>query len=117
LVLPAVEAAARAGDAGLPAQVWADLLRTAPDNDADLRTATRVAELLMREGMDGDVEQTLSWLSGRVDTATPEGLLVRLARLAGRLTIPTPFAALALEKADLSPELRAELQSLSGYSE
>lgn len=116
LVLPAVEAAARAGDAGLPAQVWADLLRTAPDNDADLRTATRVAELLMREGMDGDVELTLRWLSGRVDTATPEALLVRLARLADQITIPTPFAALALEKADLSPELRTELQSLSGYS-
>lgn len=116
LVLPAVEAAARAGDAGLPAQVWADLLRTVPENDADLRTATRVAELLMSEGMDGDVELTLSWLAGRVDTATPEGLLVRLDRLARRLSVSTPFAALALEKADLSPELRTELQSLSGFS-
>jgi len=114
LVVPAIEAAARAGDSGLPAQIWADVLRIAPDNDIDLRTATRVAELLMREGMDGDVELTLTWLSRRVDTATPEALLARLARLSDRLNLPAPFAALALEKADLSPELRAELQRLSG---
>ena len=115
-VITAVEAAARRGDSGLPAQLWADLLRTAPGADIDLRTATRVAELLMKEGLEGDVELTLLWLAGRVDSSTPDGLLARLARMAHHLTLPAPFVALALEKKDLSPELRRELQSLSGFS-
>ena len=115
-VLPALEAAVRAGDVGLPAQIWAELVRQSPEAEVDLRMATRAAELLMREGMHGDVETTLDWLAGRVDSSTPEGLLVRLARLAHELNIPAPFAALALERPDLSPDLQAELQSFSGFS-
>jgi hypothetical protein len=110
-VLPAVEAAVRAGDVGLPAQIWAELVRQSPEAEVDLRMATRAAELLMREGMHGDVETTLDWLAGRVDSSTPEGLLVRLARLAHELNIPAPFAALALERPDLSPDLAAELET------
>ena len=110
-VLPALEAAARAGDAGLPAQIWADLLRGVPEAEVDPRTALRLAELLMREGLHGDVETTLLWFAGRVDAGTPEGLLIRLARLARELGVPAPFAALALEREDLSPELAAELRA------
>ena len=110
-VLPAVETAVRAGDVGLPAQIWAELVRQSPETEVDLRLATRAAELLMREGMHGDVETTLDWLAGRVDSSSPEGLLVRLARLAHRLNIPAPFAALALERPDLSPDLQAELKT------
>lgn len=116
VVLPAIEAATRAGDPGLPAQIWAEIVRLSPETDIDLRTATRVGELLMREGMHGDVETTLEWLAGRVDSSTPEGLLIRLARLAERLDVPAPFAALALERPDLSPDLRDELQSFRGFS-
>jgi len=116
VVLPAIEAAARAGDSGLPAQIWAEIVRLSPETEIDLRMATRVGELLMQEGMHGDVEATLEWLAGRVDSSTPDGLLIRLARLAERLDVPTPFAALALEQPDLSPDLRAELQSFSGFS-
>ena len=108
-VLPALSAAARAGDPGLPAQIWADLVRRVPEAEVDLRTAVRVAEMLMREGLYGDVETTLHWLAGRVDARTPEGLLVRLARLARQLGVATPFAALVLERDDLSPELAEEL--------
>jgi membrane associated rhomboid family serine protease len=115
-VLPALETAVRAGDTGLPAQIWAEIIRRSPEVAIDLRTATRTAELLAREGLDGDVEVTLSWLAGRVDSATPEGLLVRLARLAHGLSLTAPFAALAMEKHDLSPELQAEVQRLSGFS-
>lgn len=123
-VLPAIAAAARAGDVGLPAQIWVDIVRRAPQTEVDLRLATRVAELLMDEGMHGDVETTLDWAAPRVDGSTPEGLLIRLARLAYRLNVPAPFAALALERPDLSPDLAAELesygftpnQSLSGFS-
>ncbi len=119
-VLPALAAAVRAGDVGLPAQLWAEIVRRAPRAEVDLRMATRVAELLMREGMHGDVETTLDWLAGRVDGSTPEGLLIRLARLAHGLCVPAPFAALALERPDLSPDLAAELeawdQRLSGFS-
>jgi len=110
-VLPAVEAAVRAGDVGLPAQIWAELVRLSPETEVDLRMATRAAELLMREGMHGDVETTLDWLAGRVDSSIPEGLLVRLARLAHELNIPAPFAALALEHPGLSPDLAAELEA------
>jgi len=109
LVIPAVDAAARAGDAGLPAQVWAEVVRLTPEVEIDLRTAVRVTELLAREGLDGDVETTLRWLAGRVDSTTPEALLVRLARMAHKLNVPGPFAPLALEKPALSPELRDEL--------
>ena len=56
-------------------------------------------------GCDGDVETTLDWLAGRVDASTPEGLLIRLARLAARLSVPAPFAALALDRPDLAPDL------------
>jgi len=123
-VLPALEAAVRAGDVGLPAQIWVEIVRRAPQTEVDLRMVTRVAELLMEEGMHGDVETTLDWLAQKVDAATPEGLLVRLARLAHRLNVPAPFAALALDRPDLSPDLVAELQSygstpdqsLSGFS-
>jgi membrane associated rhomboid family serine protease len=123
-VLPALEAAVRAGDAGLPAQIWTEILRRAPETEVELRTATRTAELLMREGMHGDVDTTLEWVAGKVDGSTPEGLLIRLARLAYRLNVPAPFAALALDRPDLSPDLKAELesfgsasgQSLSGFS-
>jgi membrane associated rhomboid family serine protease len=115
-VLPAIEAAARAGDAGLPAQVWVELVRTVPDLELDLRTATRVTELLKREGLDGDVETTLEWLTRRVDASTPEAILVRLARLAHELSIPAPFAALALGKTGLDPAMADELQRLNGYS-
>ena len=119
-VLPAVVAAVRTGDVGLPAQIWAEIVRLAPETEVDLRMATRVAELLMREGMHGDVETTLGWLAGRVDGSTPEGLLIRLARLAHGLNVKAPFAALALERSDLSPDLAAELESwdqrLSGFS-
>jgi membrane associated rhomboid family serine protease len=110
-VLPALEAAARVGDAGLPAQIWADLVRRVPEAEVDPRTALRLAELLMRDGLHGDVETTLLWFAGRVDARTPEGLLVRLARLAKELGVPAPFAALALEREDLSPELAAELRA------
>lgn len=110
-VVPAVEAAVRAGDSGLPAQIWAELVRQSPDLEVDPRMAVRVAELLMREGMHGDVEVTLLWLAGRLDSSTPEGLLVRSARLARRLNVPAPFAMLALERLDLSPDLRAEIES------
>ena len=116
-VLPAIEAAVRAGDSGLIAQIWAELVRQSPEAEIDLRLATRAAELLMREGMHGDVETTLEWLAGRVDSSTPEGLLIRLARLSQRLNFPAPFAALALERPDLSPDLAAEVQSFSGFSE
>jgi len=115
-VVPAVEAAARAGDAGLPAQVWVEMVRAVPDLDIDLRTATRVTELLMREGLAGDVETTLDWLASRVDASTPEALLVRLARLAHRLSLRAPFAAVALENPDLDPAMASELQRLSGFS-
>jgi len=115
-ILPAIEAAVRAGDVGLPAQIWVEVVRQSPEVEIDLRMATRAAELLMREGMHGDVETTLDWLAGRVDSSTPEGLLIRLARLAHRLNIPAPFAALALERPDLSSDLAAELQSFSGFS-
>ncbi len=115
-VLPAIEAAVRAGDPGLPAQIWAEIVRQSPAIEIDLRLATRVVELLMREGLHGDVETTLDWLAGRVDSSTPEGLLIRLARLAGRLNMPAPFAALALQRADLSPDIRDELQSFSGLT-
>ncbi|MCU0303632.1 MAG: rhomboid family intramembrane serine protease [Thermoanaerobaculales bacterium] len=108
-VLPAVTAAVRAGETGLLAHVWAELIRSAPEAGVDLRTATRAAELLMDEGLEGDVESTLVWLAGRVDRATPEGLLVRLARLARRLGQPAPFASLALARPDLDPALAAEL--------
>jgi membrane associated rhomboid family serine protease len=110
-VLPALEAAVRAGDVGLPAQIWVEIVRGAPETEVELRMATRVVELLMREGMHGDVETTLDWLAGRVDSSTPEGLLIRLARLSRRLNVPTPFAALALEGPDLSPDLRDELET------
>ncbi len=110
-VVPAIEAAVRAGDTGLPAQIWAELVRQSPDFDIDLRTAVRAAELLMREGMHGDVEVTLLWLAGRVDSTTPDGLLIRLARLAHRLSVSAPFAALAIQSGDLSPELRGEIES------
>ncbi len=110
-VLPAIEAAVRAGDSGLIAQIWAELVRQSPDFDIDLRTAVRAAELLMREGMHGDVEVTLLWLAGRVDSTTPDGLLIRLARLAHRLSVSAPFAALAIQSGDLSPELRGEIES------
>lgn len=113
-VLPAIEAAVRGGDPGLPAQIWAEIVRQSPEIEIDLRLSTRVAELLMREGMHGDVETTLDWLAGRVDSSTPEGLLIRLARLAGRLNMPAPFAALVLRRADLSPDIRDELQSFNG---
>ena len=116
-VLPAIEAAVRAGDSGLIAQIWAELVRQSPEAEIDLRLATRAAELLMREGMHGDVETTLEWLAGRVDSSTPEGLLIRLARLSQRLNFPAPFAVLALERPDLSPDLAAEIQSFSGFSE
>ncbi len=115
-VVPAVDAAARAGDAGLPAQVWVEMVRAVPDLDIDLRTATRVTELLMREGLAGDVETTLDWLASRVDASTPEALLVRLARLAHRLSLRAPFAAVALENPDLDPAMASELQRLSGLS-
>jgi Tfp pilus assembly protein PilF len=115
-VVPAVEEAVRAGEVDLASQVWADLVQRCPEIEVDLRMATRAAELLMREGMYGDAETTLQWLAGRVDSTTPDGLLVRLARLADRLTIAAPFAALALERPDLSPGLREELQSFSGFS-
>jgi len=115
-ILPAIEAAARAGDAGLPAQIWAEIVRLSPEIEIDLRLATRVAELLMREGLHGDVEMTLEWLAGRVDASTPEGTLIRLARLAEQLNVPTPFAALAAERPDLAPDLRAEIQSFRGFS-
>jgi len=115
-ILPAIEAAVRTGDAGLPAQIWAEVVRLSPETEIDLRTATRVGELLMREGMHGDVEATLEWLAGRVDASTPEGPLVRLARLAERLNVEAPFAALVLARPDLSEDLRAELQSFKGLS-
>ena len=115
-VLPAVVSAARAGDAGLPTQVWAEMVRQAPDLEIDLRTAVRITELLAREGLDGDVETTLEWLAGRVDAATPDGLLVRLARVADGISLPAPFAALALEKTDLDPAVVVELQRFSGFS-
>ena len=111
VVVPAVDAAVRAGDCGLPAQIWAELVRQSPDLEVDPRMAVRVAELLMREGMHGDVEVTLLWLAGRLDSSTPEGLLVRSARLARGLNVPAPFAMLALERLDLSPDLRAEIES------
>jgi len=88
-----------------------EIVRRAPQTEVDLRMVTRVAELLMEEGMHGDVETTLDWLAGKVDALTPEGLLVRLARLAHRLNVPAPFAALALDRPDLSPNLVAELQT------
>jgi membrane associated rhomboid family serine protease len=116
LVVPAVAAAARAGDPGLPSQCWAELLRRYPDVLVDVRVAARLAELLDRHGLQGDAEETLTWLAGQVDSTTPEGILVRLARLADRLAVPSPFAALALDRPDLSPELADELQRLSGYS-
>lgn len=119
-VLPAVEAAARAGDAGLLAQLWADVVRRVPEIEIDLRTATRIAEVLMREGLEGDVETTLGWLTHRIDRSTPVGPLVRLARLADRLSVAGPFAALALSHPDLALDLRVELEAFdqrsSGFS-
>ena len=108
-VTAALAAAVRTGDVSLPAQIWVELVRICPDAEVDLRTATSISEMLMREGLEGDVESTLTWLSGRVDGSTPEGILVRLARLARQLDLPAPFAALALDRRDLPPELAAEL--------
>jgi membrane associated rhomboid family serine protease len=115
-VARAVGEAARTGNPGLPAQCWAELIRAVPGISLDPRIGARVAELLMRENMHGDVEETLHWLARQVSARTPDGILVRLARLAHRLSIEMPFATLALERPDLSPELRAELQSFSGFS-
>ncbi|MGD8439006.1 MAG: rhomboid family intramembrane serine protease [Holophagae bacterium] len=108
-VVAALAAAVRAGDVSLPAQIWTELVRTCPGADVDFRTATSIAEMLMREGLEGDVETTLRWLSGRVDGSTPEGILVRLARLARQLDLAAPFAQLALDRPDLPPEVATEL--------
>jgi membrane associated rhomboid family serine protease len=115
-VVPALETAARAGEPGLIAQIWPELLVRFPEVEIDLRTAARIAELLAREGMDGDVETTLNWLAVRVDDSTPEAMLVRLARLSHATAVPAPFASLALSRPDLDPGLKTELQSFSGLS-
>jgi len=112
-MVPALAAAARRGDVGLPSQIWADLVRRVPGAEVDLRTSVRLAELLMREGLHGDVEVTLMWLAGKVDSRTPEALLVRLARMAHTLDIPGPFASLVLERPGLTPELAAELTRIT----
>jgi hypothetical protein len=72
-------------------------------------------ERLVEDARRGRIEQAMAGLeallAGRVDSSTPEGLLIRLARLSRRLNVPTPFAALALEGPDLSPDLRDELET------
>jgi hypothetical protein len=117
VVLRAVEAAVRSGETDLPAQLWGDIVSRCPELEVDLRLAVRSAELLLRDGMFDDVRATLRWLTPRANAGSPQGLLVRLARLADELEVSAPFASLALERGDLSSELENELQRFKGCSE
>jgi membrane associated rhomboid family serine protease len=107
-----LEAAARAGDDGLPALCWGELLRTAPEIDVATSTAVRLGEIVLAAGLSSDAEETLRWLEGRVGGTTPVGLLVRLARMADHLGVRAPFAELALVRGELPPEIEEELRTL-----
>jgi hypothetical protein len=107
-----LESAARAGDDGLPALCWAELLRTAPEIDVAPSTAVRLGEIVLAAGLAADAEETLRWFEERVDQTAPVGLLVRLARMADRIGVRAPFAELALDRPELPLEVADELRAM-----
>ncbi len=111
-----LESAARAGDDGLPALCWAELLRTAPEIDVAPSTAVRLGEIVLAAGLAADAEVTLRWFEDRVDQTTPVGLLVRLARMADRIGVRAPYAWLAVERPDLPLDVADELRAIVSRS-
>jgi membrane associated rhomboid family serine protease len=110
-MVPALVAAARAGDDGLAELCWGELLRAAPEIDIAPATAVRLGEIVLAAGLEADAEETLRWLEDRVDRSTPVGQLTRLARMADRLGFRAPYAELALARPDLPPEVADELRT------
>ena len=111
MVVP-LEAAARSGDDGLPMLCWAGVLRTFPEAPIATATAVRLGEMVLEAGLLDDAAETVRRLEGRVDSSTPVGQLMRLARMADRLGIRATFAELALGRPGLPPEIEDELRGL-----
>jgi len=110
-MVPALEASARTGDDGLPAQCWGELLRKAPEVGIAQATAVRLGEIVLAAGLDSDVATTLDWLEDRVDASTPVGQLARLARMAVAIGVSAPYSELALARPELPPEIADELRA------
>lgn len=110
-MIPALEAAARTGDDGLPALCWGELLRSNPAIDIAPATAVRLGEMVLAAGLDEDAATTLRWFEGRVGSSTPVGQLTRLARMADRIGLRAPFAELALARPELPTDVEGELRA------
>lgn len=110
-MVPALEAAARSGDDGLPALCWGELLRSSAEIDIAPATAVRLAELVFAAGLDEDAATTLRWLEERVDSSTPVGQLTRLARMAEAIGMSARYAELALARPELPAEVVDELRA------
>lgn len=115
-IVPLLEVAARAGDAGFPGLCWGELLREVPEIELAPATAVRLGEIVLAAGLAADAEETLRWIEDKIGAASPVGQLVRLARMADHLGLRAPFAELALARPELPPEIREELLSMTARS-
>jgi len=115
-LLPAITASARRSDPGLVTACWCEVLNVLGPDQVEPAVVVRIAELLADADLPGDASATLEWARPSVGSAAPVGLLVRLARLADRLAVVAPYARLALDHPELTPEGRIEMDMLEHRS-
>jgi len=108
-MLRAVRRAARDGDSEFVTGHWEEMMRACPDLEVDPALGVRMAEMLALESRDGAALDTLEIAQRFVDSSTPVGIIVRMARLA--VEIESPSAETLIETAVAHPEVPDEARS------
>lgn len=113
-VLRVFRDAMRKGQHDLVEPRWAEVVEMAPEGSVDPALAARAAESLGSKLTDGELRATIEAGAASVDSTTPSGLLIRLARTGAAVGAPSVHRLVeqALEAPDVPDEVREELEAL-----
>jgi membrane associated rhomboid family serine protease len=115
-LLRAIRDAARRGDDQFVTTHWLEILDSDFDTQVEPALGARIAEMLRTGPRLDAATKTVELAARGVESSTPPGVLLRLARSAMDLDSPqaAALAAAALTHPDLPPEAREELEAVAG---
>ncbi len=119
LAIDLIHRSLRRGDGEVALMIWSELRKAGDDSVLDAASLVHLAQLLRDERRFDEARETIHDLMLVSEDTVPPGAAVRAARLAHDLDAPDAAALVrrALRLPDLTPEARAELETLAGTLE
>ncbi len=117
-MLDVLKQATRADDQELVLVHWQDMMNALPQLDIDPALAVRLAEIMLRAERRPAAEESAEIAQRNLNAETPAVVLVRLARIAAEVRMPSARTLVdqTLARPDLPPEAIDELEALrSGF--